>query len=124
MSFSTPINPKDKLTKFSNHWHPRQIGVVNDMQVLVAKVKDEFVWHQHEEEDELFQVLKGTLYLQFEDRTEIVKEGEIIIVPKRVKHCPMTKNGEEVHIMLFEKLSTKHTGHVQDTLTQSDYPKI
>ena len=124
MSFSTPIDPKEKLTKFSNHWHPRQIGVVNDMQVLVAKVKDEFVWHQHDEEDELFQVLKGTLYLQFEDRTETVKEGEIIIVPKGIKHCPMTRDGEEVHIMLFEKLSTKHTGDVKDSLTQSDYPKI
>ncbi|MGB7841354.1 MAG: cupin domain-containing protein, partial [Salinimicrobium sp.] len=52
------------------------------------------------------------------------KEGEIIIVPKGVNHCPMTKDGEEVHIMLFEKLSTKHTGEVQDSLTQSDYPKI
>ncbi|SDK73645.1 Mannose-6-phosphate isomerase, cupin superfamily [Salinimicrobium catena] len=118
------IDPKEKLTKFSDHWHPHQIGVVNDMQVLVAKVKDEFVWHQHEEEDELFQVLKGTLCLQFEDKTETVKEGEIIIVPKGVKHCPMTKNGEEVHIMLFEKLSTRHSGEVEDSLTQTDYPKI
>lgn len=118
------IDPKEKLTKFSKYWHPHQIAVVNDMQVLVAKVKGEFVWHQHEEEDELFQVVKGTLYLQFEDRTETVKEGEIIVVPKGVKHCPMTKDGEEVQIMLFEKLSTKHTGEVEDTLTQNDYPKI
>lgn len=118
------IDPKEKLTSFSKHWHPHQIAVVNDMQVLLAKVKDEFVWHQHDEEDELFQVIKGTLYLQFEDSTEAVKEGGIIVVPKGVKHCPMTKDGEEVHIMLFEKLSTKHTGDVQDTLTQTDYPKI
>lgn len=118
------IDPKEKLTRFSKHWHPHQIAVVNDMQVLVAKVKDEFVWHQHDEEDELFQVVKGTLFLQFEDRTEEVKEGEIIVVPKGVRHCPKTKNGEEVHIMLFEKLSTKHTGDVKDTLTQEDYPKI
>lgn len=118
------IDPKEKLTKFSQHWHPHQIAVVNDMQVLVAKVKDEFVWHQHEEEDELFQVVKGTLYLQFEDRTETVKQGEIIVVPKGVKHCPKTDAGEEVHIMLFEKLSTKHTGDVKDSLTQEDYPKI
>lgn len=118
------IDPKKKLNRFSKHWHPHQIAVVNDMQVLVAKVKDEFVWHQHDEEDELFNVIKGTLYLQFEDRTETVKEGEIIVVPRGVKHCPMTRNGEEVHIMLFEKLSTKHTGDVTDSLTQSDYPKI
>ena len=118
------IDPKEKLTRFNKHWHPHQIAVVNDMQVLVAKVKDEFVWHQHEEEDELFQVVKGTLYLQFEDHTEEVKEGEIIVVPKGVKHCPKTKDGEEVHIMLFERITTKHTGDVQDTLTQEDYPKI
>ncbi len=118
------IDPKQKLKKFSKHWHPHQIAVVNDMQVLVAKVKDEFVWHQHEEEDELFQVVKGTLYLQFETHTEKVEQGEIIVVPKGVKHCPKTKDGEEVHIMLFEKLSTKHTGDVEDSLTQNDYPKI
>lgn len=119
-----PINPKEKLKSFSKHWHPHQIAVVNDMQVLLAKVKDEFVWHQHEEEDELFQIMKGTLFMQFEDRTEVVKEGEIIVVPKGVKHCPMTKNSEEVHIMLFEKLTTKHTGSVKDSLTVNDYPKI
>ena len=118
------IDPKEKLTRFSQHWHPHQIGVVNDMQVLVAKVKDEFLWHQHEEEDELFQVLKGTLYLQFENKIETVKEGEMIIVPKGVKHCPMTKNGEEVHIMLFEKLSIRHTGDVEDARTQTVYPTI
>lgn len=118
------ISPKEKLTRFSEHWHPHQIAVVNDMQVLLAKLKGEFVWHEHEEEDELFQVLKGTLYVQFEDRTETVKEGEIIVVPKGVRHCPKTRNGEEVHVMLFEKLSTKHTGNLEDTLTVSDYPKI
>lgn len=118
------IDPKEKLTQFSKHWHPHQIAVVNDMQVLLAKVSGEFVWHQHEEEDELFQVLKGTLFMQFEDRTETVKEGEIIVVPKGVKHCPRTQENEEVHIMLFEKLSTKHTGNVEATLTVEDYPKI
>lgn len=118
------IDPQEKLTRFSAHWHPHQIGVVNDMQVLVAKIKGEFVWHQHDEEDELFQVLKGTLYLQFEDRTEEVKEGEIIIVPKGVPHCPMTRNEEEVHILLFEKQSIRHTGEVSDALTKDVYPKI
>lgn len=118
------INPTEKLQKFSKHWHPHQIAVVNDMQVLLAKVKGDFVWHQHDEEDELFQVIKGTLYIKFEDKTETVEQGEIIVVPKGVKHCPMTKNDEEVHILLFEKMTTKHTGDVEDTLTQTDYPKI
>jgi len=118
------INLKQKLKTFSDHWHPRQIAVVNDMQVLLAKVKGEFVWHQHDEEDELFQVVKGTLYIQFEDKTEKVEVGEIIVVPKGVKHCPMTKNDEEVHILLFEKLSIKHTGNSESSLTVVEYPKI
>lgn len=118
------VNIKEKLSKFSKHWHPHQIGVVDDMQVLLAKVKGEFVWHAHENEDELFQVVKGTLYMQFRDRTEIVKEGEMIIVPKGVEHNPTTKDGEEVHVLLFEKLSTAHTGNVKHEKTQTNYPKI
>lgn len=119
-----PVDPKEKLKSFSKHWHPHQIAVVDNMQVLLAKVKGEFVWHQHDAEDELFQVIKGTLYIQFEDRTEEVKQGEIIVVPKGVRHCPMTKNDEEVHIMLFEKMSVRHTGNVESSLTVEDYPKI
>lgn len=118
------INLKQKLSKFSEHWHPHQIAVVDDMQVLLAKVKGEFVWHQHDEEDELFHVIKGTLFIRFEDKVEEVKQGEIIVVPKGVKHCPMTKDGEEVHIMLFEKLSVRHTGKTESSLTVDDYPKI
>lgn len=118
------INLQKKLEKFSAHWHPHRVGVVNDMQVLLAKVKGEFVWHQHDEEDELFHVIKGTLFIKFEDRTEKVEKGEIIVVPKGVRHCPMTKNDEEVHILLFEKLSTKHTGDTESSLTVADYPKI
>lgn len=94
------------------------------MQVILAKIKGEFVWHSHENEDELFQVVKGTLYMQFRDRVEIVKEGEIIVVPKGVEHNPSTRNDEEVHLLLFEKLSTAHTGDVQDEKTQTEYPWI
>jgi len=118
------INLQQKHTKFSSQWHPHQIAVVDDMQVLLAKLQGEFVWHAHEHEDELFQVIKGTLYMQFRDRTEVVKEGEIIVVPKGVEHNPMTKNGEEVHVLLFEKLTTAHTGDVQHEKTQTTYPKI
>ena len=116
------INLQEKHAQFNKHWHPHQIAVVNDMQVLLAKLKGEFVWHSHEHEDELFQVQKGTLYMQFRDRTEVVKEGEIIVVPKGVEHCPMTKNEEEVHVLLFEKSTTAHTGKVSHELTQTEYP--
>ena len=94
------------------------------MQVILAKIKGEFVWHSHDEEDELFQVIKGTLYMQFRDRTEVVKEGEMIVVPKGVEHNPSTKNGEEVHLLLFEKMDTAHTGNVKDDMTQTEYPWI
>lgn len=118
------INIQEKFTKFSVNWHPHQIAVVDDMQVILAKLKGEFVWHSHKHEDELFQVIKGTLYMQFRDRTEVVKEGELIVVPKGIEHNPCTKNGEEVHVLLFEKLSTAHTGNVNNELTQIQYPKI
>ena len=119
-----PINISEKFTKFSKNWHPHQIAVVDNMQVILAKLKGEFVWHSHDSEDELFQVVKGTLYMQFSDRTEVVNEGEIIVVPKGVEHNPCTKNEEEVHVLLFEKLSTEHTGKVIDKKTQTYYPKI
>jgi mannose-6-phosphate isomerase-like protein (cupin superfamily) len=119
-----PINLKQKHALFTERWHPHQIATVDDMQVLLAKISGDFVWHTHEFEDELFQVMKGTLHMKFRDRTEIIKEGEIIVVPKGVEHCPSTKNGEEVHLLLFEKINTAHTGHVQHPMTKTDYPKI
>ena len=119
-----PINLKEKHAAFSKQWHPHQVATVDDMQVILAKIQGEFVWHSHENEDELFQVLKGTLYMQFRDRTEIVEEGEIIVVPKGVEHRPSTQNDEEVHLLLFEKQNTAHTGEVEHEMTQSHYPKI
>jgi len=118
------INIKDKFSKFSNNWHPHQVAVVDDMQVILAKLKGEFVWHSHDKQDELFQVVKGTLYMQFRDRTEVVNTGEFIVVPKGVEHNPTTKNDEEVHVLLFEKLNTAHTGNVKHERTQTEYPKI
>lgn len=119
-----PINLKEKHALFTKQWHPHQIATVDNMQVLLAKVEGEFVWHAHENEDELFQVLKGTLIMKFRDRTEIVNEGELIVVPKGVEHCPTTKDGEEVHLLLFEKKDTAHTGAVKHELTQTIYPKL
>lgn len=118
------LNLKEKFSLFSKNWHPHQIATVDDMQVILAKLKGEFVWHSHDEEDELFQVIKGTLYMQFRDRTEVVKEGELIVVPKGVEHNPSTKNDEVVHVLLFEKQSTAHTGNVKHEKTQTQYPKI
>lgn len=126
-----PINIEEKYSKFSKQWHPHQIATVDDMQVILAKISGEFVWHSHKDEDELFYVQKGILEMRFRESenpskewSEIVNEGEIIVVPKGVEHCPTTREGEEVHLLLFEKLSTAHTGEVQHEKTQSEYPKI
>jgi len=95
-----PINLKEKHSLFQKQWHPHQIAIVDDMQVILAKVQGEFVWHAHENEDELFQVLKGTLYMKFRDRTEVVKlllylkELNIVRQPKMVRKfiCYFLKN--------------------------------
>ena len=118
------LNINAKFSKFTKNWQPHQITIVDDMHVILAKLKGEFVWHSHENEDELFQVIKGTLYMQFRDRTEVVNKGEIIVVPKGVEHNPSTKNDEEVHVLLFEKISTAHTGNFQHKMTKTSYPKI
>lgn len=119
-----PINITEKFSKFNKQWHPHQIATVDDMQVILAKIQGEFVWHKHDDEDELFYVQKGVLEMHFRDKVEIVKEGEIIVVPKGVEHCPKSKGPEEVHLLLFEKTTTKHTGEVQHKKTQTEYPKI
>ena len=118
------INLAEKYTKFNKQWHPHKIAQVDDMQVIIAKIQGEFVWHAHEHEDELFMVIKGTLHMQYRDRTEIIREGELVVVPKGVEHCPKSQDDEEVHILLFEKQSTSHTGEVEDEKTVSHYPKI
>ena len=126
-----PINIEEKYRKFSKQWHPHQIATVDDMQVILAKISGEFVWHSHKDEDELFYVQKGVLEMRFRESvnpqnqwSEIVNEGEIIVVPKGVEHCPTTREGEEVYLLLFEKKSTAHTGEVQHEKTQTEYPKI
>ena len=96
------ININEKFSLFEKQWTPHIIGELNGQYVKLCKLKDEFVWHKHENEDELFLVFKGTLYMDFKDAESIeIKEGEMFIVPKGVEHRPRT-NGEVVLNMLFE----------------------
>ena len=112
-----PINIMNKFSLFKEKWTPKIIGELNNQYVKVCKLKDDFVWHSHENEDELFMVFKGTLLIDFRDgRTVEVKEGEILIVPKGVEHRPHT-NGDIVFNLLFEPKSTLHTGNVENELT-------
>jgi len=112
-----PINITDKFSLFKEQWTPKIIGELNNQYVKLCKLKDAFVWHSHENEDELFMVFKGTLLIDFRDgRTIQVKEGEILIIPKGVEHRPHT-NGEVVFNLLFEPKSTLHTGNTHTEMT-------
>ncbi|WP_217604315.1 cupin domain-containing protein [Chitinophaga sp. GbtcB8] len=113
------INIREKYGLFTEQWSPRIIGELNGQYVKLAKVQDEFVWHSHDNEDEMFLVFKGTLFMHFRDKMVEVKEGEMIIVPKGVEHNPRT-NGEEVWIMLIEPKATLHTGNVDHERTVKD----
>ncbi|MEO0473037.1 MAG: cupin domain-containing protein, partial [Bacteroidota bacterium] len=97
---------------------------MNGQQIKLAKVQGEFVWHDHAAEDELFVVFKGTLLIDFRDRTESISEGEILVVPKGIEHRPRTKDGEEVWLMLIEPIGTKHTGEVVDQKTVKEFDWI
>lgn len=123
MKSSKPINLQEKYTQINEHWSPKIIGELNGQYVKLAKIKGDFIWHHHDDEDELFMVIKGILYMDFRDRTEVIKEGEIIIVPKGVEHRPRTED-EEVQIMLFEPMSTLNTGAVKNERTKENLEKI
>lgn len=99
------------------HWSPKVIAQVNDQYVKIAKLKGEFVWHKHDEEDELFYVVKGALDIEYEDRTVTLAEGDMHVVPRGVMHNP--RAAEECWIMLVERASTKHTGDVVTDRTRS-----
>jgi len=116
------INLKQKFSLFQDHWSPKIIGEVNDNFVKLAKLKGEFLWHHHENEDELFVVVKGKLVMNFRDKQVEVNEGEIIIVPKGVDHKPVSEG--ETHIMLIEPKATLHTGNVKNERTVERLERI
>jgi mannose-6-phosphate isomerase-like protein (cupin superfamily) len=112
-----PINLLQKFDLINDYWHPRIVGELNGQLVKLAKLKGQFVWHAHAEEDELFYIVKGTLKIEFRDKTVSLQAGEMLVVPKGVEHNPVAE--EEVWVMLFEPAATKHTGEVQHQLTRT-----
>ena len=116
------VNLRDKFAKFTDHWRPRVVGELNDTFVKLAKIKGEFVWHHHDEEDELFFIAKGRLLMKFRNREVWIQEGEFLIVPRGVEHCPVAP--EEVHIMLVEPKSTVNTGNVMSERTVTELERI
>lgn len=122
----SPIKPKNldqSFAKFSDTWSPRIAGQVNDMHIKLVKLEGKFIWHHHKIEDELFFVHKGRLMMKFRDRDEIINEGEFIIVPHGVEHCPVAVDGI-CEILLLEPSSTLNTGNVVDDRTRADFDFI
>jgi mannose-6-phosphate isomerase-like protein (cupin superfamily) len=116
------INIQEKFKLFSELWTPKKIGELNGQQILLAKIKGEFIWHAHEHEDELFMIIKGSLMIEFRDKKIELNEGEIYIIPKGVEHKPIAQ--EEVHVLLFEPLDIKHTGNVMAAVTVETFENI
>lgn len=117
------VNLKDKMNLFNDYWSPKIVGDLNDSHVKLAKFKGEFVWHKHDNEDELFFIVKGTLLIKFREQDITLNEGEFLIIPKGVEHLPIAQ--EEVHVMLIEPNTTLNTGDVSSSdLTKKELDRI
>jgi mannose-6-phosphate isomerase-like protein (cupin superfamily) len=103
------VNLAKKLALFTSHWDPKVVGELNGQHVKLVKFSGAFVWHQHEAEDELFLVVRGSFNMEFRDHSVAVREGEFIIVPRGTEHRPVAES--EVHVLLFEPASTVNTGN-------------
>ena len=115
-------NLADKLALFREHWSPKIVGEINDAYVKLVKFKGEFVWHHHEQEDELFLVVKGRFTMKLRDRDIEVGEGEFIIIPHGVEHKPVAD--EECHVLLLEPKSTLNTGNIRNERTLPKLERI
>lgn len=117
------INIGEKMSQFGDYFNPRIAGELNGQQVKLVKFKGEFVWHHHENEDELFYVIKGSFDMHLRDKIITINEGECIIMPRGVEHKPVAN--EEVEIMLFEPASTLNTGNIINSdVTRENLQKI
>jgi mannose-6-phosphate isomerase-like protein (cupin superfamily) len=109
------VNISQKFDLFNEYWSPRIVGELNDSYVKLAKLQGEFVWHKHDNEDELFLVVKGRLQIKLRERDLWIDAGEMVIIPKGVEHCPVAE--QEVHILLLEPKSTLNTGEERNERT-------
>jgi mannose-6-phosphate isomerase-like protein (cupin superfamily) len=116
------INIAEKLAVISDHWKPRIVAELNGQQVKLVKFQGEFVWHHHDNEDELFLVVQGSFRMEFRDRSVELGEGEMLVVPRGVEHRPVADR--EVAVMLFEPASTLNTGGAGGERTVSDPERI
>ena len=114
------VNIKEKFSLFNEQWSPKIIGEMNDLYVKIAKLQGEFVWHLHENEDEMFLIIQGSLTIRLRDRDLVVNEGEFVIIPRGVEHLPVAR--EEVQLMMLEPKTTVNTGNVEsDRTVEADW---
>ncbi len=116
------VNLNEKFSLFNDYWSPKIAGEVNESHVKLAKLKGEFVWHRHENEDEMFLVVKGELLLKLRDEDVLLKEGEFYIVPRGVEHKPVAE--EEAHVLFIEPKSTLNTGDQVNERTVAELDSI
>ena len=116
------VNIIEKLSLFDDYWNPKIIGELNGQHVKVTKFKGEFIWHNHETEDELFLVIKGQLTIKLREKDIVLYEGEFFIVPHGIEHKPVS--AEEVHILMFEPATTLNTGNIKNERTILEPPTI
>ncbi len=122
MDSSEKVNITEKLARFDKHWSPKIVGELNGQHVKLVKFLGEFVWHHHDDEDEMFLVVDGRFRMEFRDREAWIEVGEFIVVPRGVEHRPVAEEGASV--MPFEPASTLNTGNVRDEMTVTELDRI
>lgn len=116
------INVAEKLLLINDHYNPRVVAELNGQMVKLVKFKGEFTWHHHENEDEMFYVIKGNFDMHLRDKTINIHAGEFIVIPRGIEHNPVAK--EEVEVMLFEPAATLNTGNVENELTRKNLDRV
>lgn len=116
------VKLSEKFTRFDERWSPKIVGELNDAYVKVVKLEGEFVWHHHDDEDELFWVVSGRLRMELRDGEVILDPGELLVVPKGVEHRPVAEG--ETHVVLIEPKTTLNTGNVRDERTVDELDRI
>ncbi len=116
------VNVAEKMNLFTDYFNPRILGELNGQQVKAVKFQGEFIWHHHDNEDEMFLVTKGSFTMQLRDKNIEINEGEFIVIPRGTEHRPVAEN--EVHILLFEPATTVNTGQQQHEFTRTQLEKL
>ena len=116
------VNLAEKLSRFADIWSPKIVGEINDAQVKLVKLKGEFVWHHHANEDEMFLVIKGHLLMRLRDRDIHLDQGEFVIIPRGVEHLPIAD--DECHVLLLEPKTTLNTGQIVNGRTVAEPERI